>query len=101
MRTSMAQSPNRPAFMVKTLLNLINIFASLTRLQSYISYTIQAPSHPIFFVLITILFHFLIRVPVLPIHFPPLWLPLEQLLSLSSLLHYIFLLLPRINSYSS
>ena len=86
MRTSRRKHQNRLGLILLTFTYLAQLLESLIRRTCYISYTFHALLHPIFFVLINILFHFLLGVPFWPNHFPPIWFRMVQFFFLFGLL---------------
>jgi len=88
MRTS---KRNRFTSLLLTLTYFLKLLESLIRRTCYISYTLHAIQHPIFFVLINSLFHLLLHVPFWPNHFPPIWLRLVQFFLLIALIDFILI----------
>ena len=86
---------NRYTSPLLTFTYLLKLLESLMQRICYITYTFYGHLHPISFVLINILFHFLLHVPFWPNHFPPIWLRMVQVFFLFGLIDRLRLLLER------
>ena len=93
MRMALRTRPNRLGLILLTFNYLVQLLESLMKRICYISYTFHALQHPISFLLINMLFHFLLRVPFWPNHFPPIWLRMIQFFFLFGLIDRLRLLL--------